>query len=774
VTDAELTQRLIELLRAQGSVTDAQLGAASAHFAAGHAPARCLELVGVPAEVVARALASLAPQPISAITQQLGSIASPPAQAMPGAQGVHGERFGRWRLGAVLGEGGMATVSVAEDETGRRAAIKLVHAHLLNIPEARARFAREIEATRKVRHANVVEVLDVAPADAARAWLVVELIDGGNVRDLLARHQRLPLAAALEVFAQMLEGLAAAHALKVVHRDLKPDNLLLTRAGAVKVADFGIARELDATAMTQTGSTLGTPAYMSPEQARAEPVDPRSDLYTAGVILYELLSGRNPFDADSLGATVGNILRGNAPPLFEIDPTIPEAIDELVSALLRSKPEQRPATASAVRLAIEPFVEASRKSHPRLLAKLIAEPAFALELRRDQASGLVVAARELLQMGAAQREAAGLCLLRARLLDDANADAERLLQGLAAQGVAFDAGMSTKNSKILELEQQLALTPEDPVLLQRIGVLWRQDGNVYKAAVYFRRYLRVRPDDAYVQGQLSRITMMANSTVERIAGHVRTSLGVAAASSPERAPMTTAVRAAPVEPEARVPAVETLRATWSVHGGKLVAGAVIVGALAFLVPALKRAASAREALDDGRTGQRVRAAAPDEDLATRDFEALRAAFAEGRWDAAALAAGAVLEHTEKPSRASTALLLRGRARLALGKPLGAVEDLSRVVDAYRDTDAFAEALVRRGTAYAAAGEGDRGIADLSRALESPLVQPLKALAHLERGLLFAARGDVERARADLARAETLTPPGDPTHTRALEGLGKLP
>lgn len=788
--EVELAKRLAAILRERGAVTDAQLALAGQHFRAGQPAARCLELAGVPPQLVREALATaspsaateafvrvdvaapaaaaLAPAPTSAPTESF--VAAEGARASKQAATAEmsvaaGRAIGPWQVQSTLGSGGMATVYLAQDGEGRTAAVKVVHAHLARVPEAISRFLREAQATQKVKHVNVVDVLAVSEPNASEAWLAVEYVDGGSVADLLRRHGKLPLAAALELFAATLRGLEAAHAMQIVHRDLKPDNLLISKAGVLKIADFGIARELDATAMTQTGSTLGTPAYMSPEQARAQPVDPRSDLYAAGVILYEMLTGKNPFEAESLGAVVANIITGRAPPLFEVDPTIPEAVDEMVAALMRVKADDRPANARAILAPLEPFLEDARRAHPRLLQELLQRPELASQLKREQASALLVAARQLLQMGAAQRDAAGLCLLRAHLLDDSNGETKQLLEGLAQQGIGF---APTQNPKIQELESALDITPHDPVLLQRAGHLYKQEGNVYKAAVFFRRYLRVRPEDQYVQSQLSRITLPGSSTVERIAGHLDTGGFVQAAAPFVRPP---AVELAPVTTSA----ADGLRASFSLYGRKLVFALATIGVLVVGVGAVRARLNAPPAAIDGERRSAVQpgAAQPDAKLAHASLLSAEAALAAGNWAEADRSASACLQSATKASEAARALVVRGRARLAMNKPLAGVEDLTRVVDSYQGEDVWSEALIRRGQAHAHVGDREHAIADLSRGLAARPGPPLAATARVERGILFAAAGDVEKARADLERAERDTAPGNDTHRRARAALATL-
>jgi tetratricopeptide (TPR) repeat protein len=725
-------------------------------------------------------------------------VAAAPSVAIPA-------RIGPFIVDRLLAQGGMGTVYDAHDEQGRRAAVKVIHAHLLHVADVRARFVREAQATQRLDHPNVVRVLGVGNDPA---YLAVEFVDGGTVGSLLERHGRLPLVVALELFAQMIAGLAAAHERGVVHRDLKPDNLLLSREGALKIADFGIARELDATAMTQTGSTLGTPAYMSPEQARAEVVDPRSDLYTAGVILYELLVGRNPFVAESIGGIIGNILRGKAAPLFEVDASVPDGVEALVSSLMHRDRDARPPTAAAVLAILRPIVDDVRRLHPRLIADVMQRPARAQEFVKEQADALVTAARVHLQSGAAHREAAALCLFRAQVLVPEHADARALLDGLAQEGVAF----GKTSAKLAELEREIAGKPDDAVLLQRAAQLARQEGELYKAAIYLRRYLRVRPDDNYVRAQADKLTLVVpapslaaslaqapsrdtqewkapagvllaaeandpQSTMMRIAGHVVAGGFVAAAphAPPTGQTQRLAAATAAATAEANDETPGALAALWYVHKWKLIGAATVIVLLVGGVRLVRAFIDgAQKSIESSSFGTRpVKARDPEADEI--DLKAARAAFDAGNTLDVEKHAGAIIARGGKGFDMSEALVLRGKSRLSQNRALAAVEDFTRVLEHYgNEQQAAREALLQRGIAYVKAGDHDSAKEDFTRVLTMSMPPVAKARAHLERGLIALAAGDVTSARKDLEKAETYTPPGDETHVRAVDALERLP
>jgi len=215
----------------------------------------------------------------------------------------------RYELGERIGSGGMADVYRAVDRVlGRDVALKVLNAQRAADATFRERFRREARAAARLNHSNIVAIYDwgtpaaaAAGADGGRfdRLIVMEYVSGGNLGDALARRGPLPEAEAFGIADQIAAALEAAHRQGVIHRDIKPQNVLLTADGQVKVADFGIARATGTESVTRGSEVLGSAGYLSPEQAQGEPVDARSDLYSLGVVLYQLLTGRTPFDGDT-------------------------------------------------------------------------------------------------------------------------------------------------------------------------------------------------------------------------------------------------------------------------------------------------------------------------------------------------------------------------------------------------------------------------------------------------------------------------------------------
>lgn len=259
---------------------------------------------------------------------------------------------GRYELGAPLGSGGMARVYEATDRMlSRRVAVKLLETDA-GIPHARERFLNEARLAASLSHPHAVAVYDTG-TDQGSAYIVMELVEGQTLAQLLAAEGPLAPERAVAVADPVLAALAAAHARGMVHRDVKPANVLLGRDGSVKLADFGIAKATEGRAdLTMTGQVIGTPTYLSPEQASGRPATPASDVYATGVVLYEMLAGQPPFKAENPIATAMAHQRDPVPPLGRQRPGLPPGLVAAVSRALAKDPADRYPDAAAFRSAL--------------------------------------------------------------------------------------------------------------------------------------------------------------------------------------------------------------------------------------------------------------------------------------------------------------------------------------------------------------------------------------------------------------------------------------
>jgi serine/threonine-protein kinase len=303
---------------------------------------------------------------------------------------------GRYRLEAKVGSGGMSTVYLARDETlERRVAVKVMHREMSDQPDQIERFRREARAVAQLSHPNVVAVID-AGEDGGYPYIVFEYVEGETLKQRIDRLGRLPVDEATAYAIEIGRGLAAAHARRMVHRDVKPQNVLIDAEGRAKVTDFGIARTLEADALTKTGRVLGTTDYVSPEQAMGHGVDARSDIYSLGVLLYEMLTGDVPFHAETVVGVAMKHVNEQVPDVQTVRPEVSNALAAVVERATTKEPAKRYASMaeflSDLEGALEVEVARSGAPHSQATNVLDAVPARSklLTSRRMSAAGVVI------------------------------------------------------------------------------------------------------------------------------------------------------------------------------------------------------------------------------------------------------------------------------------------------------------------------------------------------------------------------------------------------
>src|SRR4051795_6809000 len=274
---------------------------------------------------------------------------------------------GRYRAEKRLGAGGMAEVWCAQDEVlGRRVAVKLMGGRFAEDPEFHERFRREAQAAAGLTHPNIVAIFDRSEWEGT-PYIAMELVDGQTLKELVQQRGPLPPHIAVGLTEQILRALGYAHRRGIVHRDVKPQNVILDPEGQAKVADFGIARANNSSEMTQTGAIVGTVQYLSPEQANGDPVDARSDLYSTGIVLYELLTGHPPFDGEAPISIALKHLNERPVPPGQMHPGIPPALESVVMRSLEKDPARRYQTA-------EDFIAALEQARRAPTWQIVMEP----------------------------------------------------------------------------------------------------------------------------------------------------------------------------------------------------------------------------------------------------------------------------------------------------------------------------------------------------------------------------------------------------------------
>ncbi|MDC3960529.1 serine/threonine-protein kinase [Polyangium jinanense] len=301
---------------------------------------------------------------LAAVTPQAGSKACPTcSRTYPphfnvcpqdgAALSLHDELVGTtlrdtFRLVRVLGEGGMGRVYEAQHTriASKRFAIKMLHPEYARQPDVLARFIREAEATATIKSLHVLEVYDVDRTPDGRAYIVGELLQGRELAEHLERSGKMALGPAVRIVRQICKALHAAHAKGIVHRDMKPENVFLTgdlEKPTAKILDFGISKVDSGTgpALTKTGMIMGTPSYMSPEQAKGQKIDHRTDIYAVGAILYAVLTGRRPFDGDEPTSILMRVLSEDPPRPRTLEPSIPDNVEMIIQRAMAKEPQDR-------------------------------------------------------------------------------------------------------------------------------------------------------------------------------------------------------------------------------------------------------------------------------------------------------------------------------------------------------------------------------------------------------------------------------------------------
>jgi eukaryotic-like serine/threonine-protein kinase len=482
------------------------------------------------------------------------SLPSPSAGAS-GASLAPGTLLGtRYEIVQILGQGGMGAVYKAKDlELDRVVAVKVIRPDLASHPDILARFKQELILARQITHRNVIRIFDLSEAGGIK-FITMEFIEGQDLKSLVTEKGRISFDEAAKFMEQVCSALEAAHGEGVVHRDLKPQNIMVDKQGRASVMDFGIARSVEAGGMTMTGMVVGTPEYMSPEQVMGERVDVRSDLFTMGVIFYELLVGAMPYQSDSLQGAMFKRTREVPKPPIEVDPTVPQILSDITAKCLQIDPSKRYQSAGEILTDLRAWTGGATRSPVTGLSRgkpFTASPvvwvAAALVLIAVVSVGWTLRGRLFSSSSspssASAAKAAATPDVSLAILPFRNASGDQTLDWLGsslAETLSTDVGQSShllvvSSERVSQIFRDLRLTSDvafDPPTLQRLADFSNADNLVWGSYAKFGDQIRI---DATVQDiKRGRTATLSESTTEkdmlaaidRLAADIRSNLAL--------------------------------------------------------------------------------------------------------------------------------------------------------------------------------------------------------------------------------------------------------
>jgi eukaryotic-like serine/threonine-protein kinase len=438
----------------------------------------------------------------------------------------------RYEILQLLGQGGMGAVYKAKDlELDRVVALKVIRPELAIHPEILQRFKQELILARQITHRNVIRIFDLSEAGGIK-FITMEFIEGQDLKSLVTEKGRLSPEETVRIMEQVCLALETAHSEGVVHRDLKPQNIMIDRMGRVAVMDFGIARSVETGGMTQTGMLVGTPDYMSPEQVMGERVDVRSDLFAIGVILYELLSGSLPYKADSPQAAMYKRTREAAKPLSVVQPSVPPLLSDVVAKCLQIDPKLRYQSAGEIRGDLEAWRHGAEAGSATVIARR--PPLLSREMKRwtmiggavvlVTLAGWFVRGRFASSPSSATAQAPAPPAVSLAFLPFRNQSGDATLDWLGssiAETLSTDVGQSShlrvvSSERVGEIFRDLRLSGDtslDPATIQRVANFSNADNVVSGSYARFGDTIRV---NATLQDvKTSRATSLSESAPEK-------------------------------------------------------------------------------------------------------------------------------------------------------------------------------------------------------------------------------------------------------------------
>ena len=475
-----------------------------------------------------------------------------PAGVAGGASFAPGTVLGtRYEVLQLLGQGGMGAVYKARDlELDRVVALKVIRPELAIHPEILQRFKQELILARQITHRNVIRIFDLSEASGVK-FITMEFIEGQDLKSLVTEKGRLSPEETVRIMEQVCLALETAHSEGVIHRDLKPQNIMIDRMGRAAVMDFGIARSVEAGGMTQTGMLVGTPDYMSPEQVMGERVDVRSDLFAIGVILYELLSGSLPFKADSPQQAMYKRTREAAKPLSVVEPSVPPLLSDVVAKCLQIDPKLRYQSAGEIRGDLEAWRHGAEAGSATVIARR--PPLLSRDMKRwamiggavvlVALAGWFIRGRFSSSPSSSTSQAPATPAVSLAILPFRNQSGDATLDWLGssvAETLSTDVGQSShlrvvSSGRVGEIFRDLRLSTDtafDPATIQRVADFSNADNVVSGSYARFGDKIRV---DATLQNvKASRTTSLSESAseadiltaIDRLAADIRSNLSL--------------------------------------------------------------------------------------------------------------------------------------------------------------------------------------------------------------------------------------------------------
>ncbi len=479
------------------------------------------------------------------------SLPAPPAAGVTGSSLASGAVLGtRYEILQMLGQGGMGAVYKAKDlELDRVVAVKVIRPELAIHPDVLQRFKQELILARQITHRNVIRIFDLSEAQGIK-FITMEFIEGQDLKALITEKGCLSFEESVRIIEQVCLALEAAHSEGVVHRDLKPQNIMLDNQGRAAVMDFGIARSIESGGMTQTGMLVGTPEYMSPEQVMGEHVDVRSDLFTLGVILYELLTGSTPYKSDTAQSAMFKRTRELPKPPIEVDSAIPKLLSDITVKCLQIDPALRYQSAREILADLEAWRGGATRSDASVVARRPRDvsPALKKWIPVGAAALLVLLAagwvlRGRLFSSSSSQPASPTSAVSLAVLPFRNASGDQALDWLGssvAETLSTDVGQSShlrvvSSERVSQIIGDLRLAADtsfDPPTIQRLAELSNADNLVWGHYARFGDQIRI---DATIQDlkhdRTASLTESATESniltaIDHLAGDIRANLAL--------------------------------------------------------------------------------------------------------------------------------------------------------------------------------------------------------------------------------------------------------